>query len=172
MAATSPYSGNDYAVSNFRPYELQVNDIFKGISAQNLFWEQGASKVKSVYDNALNLKLSLEPNKEIRRQYIEDADKQLTKLSAMDLADPSVQRQGFSLFKPLFQDEGIIYDDLATRHYEKVRNDALSFRSKDNGKEYSDINLQYAMQGYQDFVNSPDRMAGKAAYANRKDYTP
>lgn len=173
MAATSPYTPNDYqAVSNFRPYELPINDIFKAISAQNAFWNAGAAKVKSVYDNALNLKLSLEPNKEIRKKYLEDAEKQLTKLSSMDLSDPSVQKQGFALFKPLFQDEGIIYDDLTTRHYEKVRNDALMYRQKDNGKGYSDINFQYAMQGFGEFISSKDRMAGKEFYNGRKEYTP
>lgn len=173
MAATSPYSGNDYqSLSNFRPYELPINDIFKAISAQNAFWDAGATKVRTAYDNALNLKLSLEPNKEIRKKYVEDAEKQLTKLSSMDLSDPSVQKQGFALFKPLFQDEGIIYDDLTTRHYEKVRNDALMYRSKDNGKGFSDINFQYAMQGYNEFINSKDRMVGRDFYQNRKEYTP
>lgn len=173
MAATSPYTPNDYqAVSNFRPYELPINDIVKAISAQNAFWDAGAAKVKNVYENALNLKLSLEPNKKIRDQYIEDAKKQLTKLSSADLSNPSVQREGFAIFKPLFQDEGIVYDDLTTRHYEKVRNDALSYRGKDNGKQYSDINFQYAMQGYNEFVTSKDRMAGKTAYQKRKDYIP
>lgn len=173
MAATSPYTPNDYqAVSNYRPYELPINDIFKGLSAQNRFWDVGADRVKSQYDSALNLKLSLEPNKEIRKKYLQDAETQLTKLSRMDLADASVQKLGFSVFKPLFQDEGIIYDDLTTRHYDKVRNDALMYRSKDNGKGYSDINFQYAMQGYGEFVNSKDRMAGKDFYNNRKEYTP
>ena len=173
MAATSPYSQNDYAaVSNFRPYELPINDIYKGISAQNQFWDAGAARINTVRDNALNLKLSLEPNKELRKKYMEDADKQLTKLSTMDVSKPSVQREGFSLFKPLFQDEGVVYDDLTTRHYEKVRNDAMMYRSKDNGKEYSDINMQYAMQGYSEFLNSKDRTAGKKFYENRKEYTP
>lgn len=173
MAATSPYSPNDYqAVSNYRPYELPINDIFRAISAQNAFWDAGAARVKAKYEDALNLKLSLEPNKAIRDQYLKDAEKQLTKLSNGDVSDPAVQRQGFALFKPLFQDEGIIYDDLTTRHYDKVRNDALTYRSKDNGKGYSDINFQYAMQGYSEFLNSKDRMAGKSFYENRKEYTP
>ena len=173
MAATSPYTGNDYqAVSNFRPYELPINDIFKGISAQNQFWDAGAARVKSYHDNALNLKLSLEPNKEIRRKFLEDAEKQLVKLSSMDLSDPSVQRKGISIFKPLFRDEGIMYDDLATRHFEKVRNDAINFRNKDNGKFYSDINFKYAMDGYEEFISSQDRMAGKSAFQKRKEYTP
>ncbi len=173
MAATSPYTPNDYtAVSNFRPYELPINDIFRASMKLDEFWKAGAAKVKGVYDNALNLKLTLEPNKEIRRKFIEDSEKELTKLSAMDLSDPTNQRKGFGIFKPLFRDEGIVYDDLATRHFEKVRNDALSFRGKDNGKQYSDINFRYAMKGYEQFATSKDRMAGKAAYTSRREYTP
>lgn len=173
MAATSPYQQNDYqAVSNYRPYQLPVNDIFKAVSAQNEFWDEGARRVKSAYDDALNLKLTLEPNKEIRKKFMEDAEKQITKLSSMDLRDPAVQRQGTNIFKPLFQDEGIMYDDMMTRHYEKVRNDALSYREKDNGKGFSATNLMYAMDGYSEFANSKDRMAGKKVYSSRKEYEP
>src|SRR6478736_9304865 len=117
MAATSPYSGNDYqAMSNFRPYQLPVNDIFKAISAQNEFWHVGARRVKAVYENALNLDLTIDANKEVKKKYMDEAEKQLTKLSSMDLSDPSVQRQGFNIYKPLFSDEGIMSDDQATRH--------------------------------------------------------
>src|SRR5688572_18454927 len=126
MAATSPYQNNDYQASgNYRPYELPVNDAFKALDAVNRFWEIGAQRVKSVHDNALNLRLTLEPNKEIRKKFIEEAEKQLGKLSSMDLADANVQRQGFGIYKPLFQDEGIMYDDSMTRHFDKVRQDAL-----------------------------------------------
>lgn len=172
-ASTSPYQNNDYgAVSNFRPYQLPVNDIYKAISAQSQFWEEGASRVKSVYDNALDLKLSLEPNQKIRDDYMKQADQQLTKLSSMDLSNPSIQRKGFDIFKPLLKDEGVIYDDAMTRHYDQVRSDALTARQKGDGKGYSDNNLAYAMDGYNEFINSKDRMAGKAFWGKRKEYTP
>lgn len=173
MAASNPFEQNDYqAVDNLRPYRMPVNDAFNALVKQNEFWELGAQRVKSVYDNALNLKLSLEPNKEIRKKFIQDSEKQLTKLSRMDLSNGSIQRQGQAIFKPLFDDEGIIYDDAMTRHYEQVREDALSYRERDGGKGYADTNLNYAMDGYKDFVNSKDRMAGKQFYQNRKEYTP
>ncbi len=173
MAATSPYQNNDYqAVSNYRPYELPANDVFKAISAQNQFWEESAKRIKSVYDNALNLKLSLQPNREIRDNFMREAEKEIDKLNDHDISAPSVQRQAFSIFKPLFQDEGVMYDDAMTRHYEKVREEALQYRTIDDGKGYSDTNLSYAMDGYNDFITSQDRMAGKKFFQNRKDYTP
>ena len=173
MAASSPYSGNDYqALGNYRPYKLPVNDIFKAFVAQDQFWDEGAQRVKSVYDEALNLKLSLEPNKQIRDKFLKEAEAQLTKLSGKNVGDPTVQREGFGIFKELFKDEGIVYDDAMTRHYEKVRQDALSYREDEDGKGYSDTNLSYALDGYNDFVNSKDRFAGKKFYQGRKEYTP
>lgn len=171
--ATTPYQQNDYqAVSQYRPYRLPVNDIFKSIASQDLFWKKGAERVQNMYENALNLKLSLEPNIEIRDNFMKEADKQLTKLAAMDLSDPSVQRQGLNIYMPLLKDEGIISDDAATRHIEKINNDALRFRDEDNGKYYSVTNHKYALTGANEFRNSTDRMAGKKYLAQAKEYEP
>ncbi len=173
MAATSPYTQNDYqASSTFRPYQLPINDIFRAISAQDQFWKIGAQRVKSKYDDALQLRLSLAPNQKIRDDFMQEAEKQMTKLSTMDLSDPSVQRQGIGLFRPLFQDEGIMTDDAATRHIEKVNNDALAARNKENGKYYSATNHQYALIGATEFKSSMDRMAGKKYLEERKEYEP
>src|SRR5687767_1637140 len=130
MAASSPYTQNDYqALSTFRPYRLPVNDIVGALAANNQFWEQGAARIKSVYDSALDLKLSLEPNRQLRDDYIKQAEKELTKLSSMNVADPDVQRKGFNLFKPLFADEGIMTDDQATRSIEKIQADINNART-------------------------------------------
>lgn len=158
MAATSPYSGNDYqAVSNFRPYELPVNDIFKAISAQNQFWDAGAARVKSYYDKGLNLDLTLEENRKIRDQFMKDAEKEMIKLSTMDLADPSVQRKGMSIMSPLFKDKAILYDDQLTRVKKQIFSEADSYRTKKltpngiEGEGFSQKNLAYALDGFEEF---------------------
>lgn len=171
-AASSPYSGNDYSAIKYRGYRLPGNEIFRSISAQDEFWKIGASRVKQVYDNALDLKLSLEPNKQLRNQFMEDADKEMTKLSSMNVADPSVQRQGFDIFKPLFKDEGIVSDDQATRHIDSIQSDIQQFREKENGKYYNNTNAMYALDGVHEFKNSKDRMAGKTYLQNAKEYEP
>jgi len=158
MPATSPYSGNDYqAVSNFRPYELPVNDIFKAISAQNQFWDAGAARVKSYYDKGLNLDLTLEENRKIRDQFMKDAEKEMIKLSTMDLADPSVQRKGMSIMSPLFKDKAILYDDQLTRVKKQIFSEADSYRTKKltpngiEGEGFSQKNLAYALDGFEEF---------------------
>lgn len=177
MAATSPYQGNDYqAVSNFRPYELPVNDIFKGIVAQNQFWDAGAARVKSVYDNALNLSLTTEENKNIRKQFMEDAEKQLTKLSTMDLSDPSVQRQGFGIFRPLLKDKGIIQDDYLTDQMGKIYSEAERYKKdeKTKGAGYNMDNLAYALRPFKGFGKntSRDQLDGIFEKAKNAEYIP
>lgn len=171
--STSPYLQNDYQSANtFRPYQLPVNDIAQSMHLQNAYWEEGALRVKNIYDNILNLKLSNPENIRIRDQFLKNAEKEINKLSSMNLADPSVQRKASSIFDPLYQDEGIMYDDQATRHIDKINSDALSFRSKDNGKYYSSVNHQYALMGAREFKDSQDRMAGKKYLQNAKNYEP
>lgn len=177
MAATSPYQGNDYqAVSNYRPYDLPVNDIFKGIVAQNQFWEAGAARVKSAYDNALNLNLTTDENKDVRKRFMEDADKQLTKLSTMDLSDPSVQRQGFGIFRPLLKDKSIIQDDYLSNLQTKIFSDAERYKrdEKTKGSGYNMDNLAYAMRPFKGFgrTTSRDQLDGIFEKAKNAEYIP
>ncbi len=148
MATSSPYSGNDYSVFNGRPYNLPVNAIAQTFAAKNNAWEQGAQRVKSRYDSLLDLDLTNPENRKIRDEFLQKSQADMQKLSFQDLADPNVQKAGMNLFTPLFQDEGIMADDQATKHYRKIMSDASMYRQKDNGKYYNDANLQYALDGW------------------------
>jgi len=176
-ATTSPYQGNDYqAVSTYRPYQLPINDIFKAISAQNTYWEQGAQRVKSVYDNALNLDLTLEENKKIRDDYMKEAEKQLSKLSSMDLSDPSVQRQGFEIFRPLFKDQQIIMDDHLTNLQKTIFADADRYKKdeKTKGEGFHTDNLTYALKQFKGFGSGTSRrdLDGIFQKAKNAQYIP
>lgn len=177
MPSTSPYTQNDYqAVSNFRPYELPINDIFKAISAQNQFWDAGAARVKSVYDNALNLNLTLDANKEVKKNFLQDVEKQLTKLSTMDLGDASVQRQGFNLFKPLFKDEAIIQDSHLTDLISSIYNEADKYKrdEKTKGSGFHMDNLAYALMPFEGFGKDTPREKVKDIFnkAKHSEYIP
>lgn len=173
-AATSPYQNNDYqAVSTYRPYQLPINDIFKASTALNQFWEMGAERVKSVYDNALGLNLVTDENRAVRDQFMQQAEKQLTKLSSMDLSDPSVQRQGIGIFSPLLKDENIIGEDYVVNHLSKELNLGQSFRTRDDGKGYNPLSIEN-LQYEKSFLNGPlnKRDGWKSLYQNLSTYTP
>src|SRR3982750_3617678 len=108
MPATSPYQNNDYQAANsFRPYRLPINDIFKANVAIDAMWDRGAERVDRTINQALELKLRSTDNKDVRDQFMKDAENSIVKLSSMNLADGSVQRQGINIFTPLFQDQTI-----------------------------------------------------------------
>lgn len=164
MPSSSPYQANDYQAANsFRPNRLPVNDIMKAFVSQNQFWDAGAKRVKNAYENALNLNLTSDENIKVKNDYIKDAEKQLNKISAMDLSDPSVQRLGLNIFKPLLQDRSIILDNEMTNLKNSIVSDAEGYKTKKlskNGKEgegYSDINLVDALTGFEGFNSSTPR---------------
>lgn len=174
MASTSPYQNNDYqATSTFRPYQLPVNDIMKGLMAQNQFWNEGALRVKNTYDNALDLKLRTTENRETRDSFIKNVQKDIAKLSSMNLADPDVQRNGINLFNPLLSDQDIIGEDYVNRNFEKELGVAESFRQKDNGKEYnplSEANIRYEQSLLDSELNRKD--GWKSIAPTMSKYTP
>lgn len=172
MASTSPYQSNDYqAASSYRPYRLPVNDILKGLSAQDQFWDEGARQVKQYYDNALNLNLTTDENKDIRNNFMKDANDQMSKLSSMNLADPSVQKQGMNIFKPLFQDKGVMYDDFLTRRQGDIFNEAERYKrdQKTQGEGYNTDNLIYALKPFQGFNANTKRGDLEGIYQRAKD---
>lgn len=188
MAATSPYQNNDYqAVSSFRPYRLPINDIFKAYSAQNQFWDQGAARVKSEYQDALGLNLTLNENKKVRDDFMKSADQQITKLSSMDLSDPSVQRQGIGVFSPLFQDKSIAFDAQLTKVKQAIFEEAETYKNKKLsekgrvGEGYNMTNLLDALDGFEKFNANTTRNSrmleqlykelGNKAYQPYYDYS-
>lgn len=169
MAATSPYSPNNYQVSQFQPAELPLEDIFKGISVKNQYWNLRASAIKSTYDKALDLDLTLSENRNIKDEYLKNARNELKKLSTMNLNEESVQKKATQIFEPIFKDRAIIYDDTVTKLRKSVIGTALSYRDKDGGKEFSDINLEDALSYFDGFSENTTREQMESIYNNAKN---
>lgn len=172
MPGSSSYiQNNDYRVFDVKPFKLPINDIAKTIAVKTQFWNEGASKVKAIYDSALDLSLTNEENKQIKKDYLQKSQEMIKQLSSQDLGNPDIQQTGVGIFKNLFADEGILYDDQYTKHLKKVNNDYASLLKSDPAKA-STINLGYAMEDAVAFKNDPDRNSAKKYYERRREYTP
>jgi hypothetical protein len=175
--STSPYQQNDYkAASEYQPYKLNTQQIAATAMALDQFWKAGAARVKSAYDSVLNLNLTLDENKDLRDKFMEDAQKQLTKLSSGDLANPDVQREGLNIFKPIFQDKAMMQDDHLTNLKSNIFAEADRFKRdlKTQGAGFHMDNLAYALKGFQGFNNKISRNQVDEIYQNAKDseYVP
>lgn len=163
MATASLYGNNDYTPLQYRPYELPVNDIMRAFVAKNQFWEQGAARVKSVYENALNLDLTLDQNKKYKEEFMTKAQEEMKKLSSMDLSDVDVQKQGMSIFSPLLKDKMVAIDDQLTKRRKSIFQEAESYKTKKlskdgvEGEGYNQKNLAYALDGFEEFNSMTNR---------------
>jgi hypothetical protein len=174
MSATSPYSGNDYQASQFRPTQLPVADIFKGVQVKNAYWDAAARGIKNQYEMAAGLDLTMDENKALAKEYLSTARENIKKLNGMNLSDGNVQEQASKLFTPLFSDEGIQKDASLTKLQKQIYSEALSYRNKDEGKQYSDTNLTEALLPFEQFSSRTTRGELNAVYEKAKNarYTP
>lgn len=175
--STSPYQQNDYrAASEYQPYRLNTQQVAQTAMALDQFWKIGAARVKSAYDSVLNLNLTSEENKQVRDQFMQDAQKQLDKLATQDLSTGDVQRQGFNIFKPIFQDKAMMQDDYLTKLRSDIYSEADKFRrdQKTNGSGFHMDNLAYALKGFQGFNSRTSRNQIEDIYEGAKDsqYVP
>ena len=170
--ATSPYQQNDYtALSARQPYRLNIQAVAQTAMALDQFWKRGAERVKSAYDSVLNLNLTSDENREVQKQFMEDAQKQLTKLASMDLSDPSIQRQGLGIFKPIFNDSAIMQDDYLTKLKSNIFSEAEEHKRdpKTKGAGFHMDNLAYALKGFKGFNNTTARNQIGDVYQKAKD---
>lgn len=182
MATASLYGNNDYTPLQYRPYELPVNDIMRAFVAKNQFWEQGAARVKSVYENALNLDLTLDQNKKYKEEFMTKAQEEMKKLSSMDLSDVDVQKQGMSIFSPLLKDKMVAIDDQLTKRRKSIFQEAESYKTKKlskdgvEGEGYNQENLAYALDGFEEFNSMTNRdektLTNLYNKLGNKSYTP
>lgn len=175
--STNPYQPNDYqAASQYQPYKLGTQQIAQTAMALDTFWKQGAARVKSAYDSVLNLNLTSDENREVRDKFMEDAQKQLTKLSSMNLSNPDIQIKGLNIFKPILKDKAIIQDDYLTNLKSQIFSEAERFKrdTKTGGAGYHMDNLAYALKGFQGFNSKTARNQVGDIFEGAKDsqYTP
>lgn len=174
MPASSPYQNNDYqALSVFRPYQLPVNDIFKAYSSLNAAWDQGAMGVKNAYENALQLNLVTDVNRERRDQFMEQATKQVRKMASMDLSNPTIQREGINIFSPLMKDEDVVGEDFVVRNLNQEIAKGLSTRTSGDGKQWNPLSIEN-LQIEKSFLTGElnKRNGWKYLYQNMSTYSP
>jgi hypothetical protein len=177
MYSTTPYQQPPYeAASQYRGYRLPAQSIYQTVNAQNQFWEQGAEMVRNRYQKGISLDLTTRENKEFRNQFMKNAEQEVEKMSSLDLADNSVRKKGMNLFKPLFDNKNILYDEFITKQKksifaaaEKAKNDP-----KTKGAGFNVNNLIFSLDPFEGFNENTSSKDLEALYEKSKNaaYVP
>lgn len=170
------YTSNpDYQTYKVDPYQLPAQQIVQAISTRNAYWDQGASQLKNAYQNFLNLDLTRKDNKDKLDSLMQGVNSQLKKSSRTDLSLSGNVNDAMGAFEPIYKNDDIMGDNAITQWYKKQMSVADSYRNKDNGKGYSDMNVKYLMQGLQDYATDPNGGTSgnwRKYFNQRKEYSP
>jgi hypothetical protein len=168
MATFQPNSKTVYAnPATYTPDFSFLDGMLKRKEAQ---YNQGFAQVSQKY-SALNQSLSHADNIEERDNFLKQAKDNLKNLSAMDLSlDQNVKEAG-NVFAPLYENENIIGDMRLTKHYDAQEAIANSYKFKDEGKQYSEDNINFVRKQRNQFVND-NRENWKTYYGSKRSFTP
>lgn len=162
---------------SFQPYELPYQQIMQTVAAKTQYWLQGANQLKSAYQQAAGLDLSLGQNQQALHSFTEQANSQVTQAAKSDLSQSDNVQSAMNIFKPLYDgtselSQQIMGDHAVTTMAKQIQSQYQEAKTRNNGKEYSADNEKDSLQSYQQFVQNQDPNKWKEAYQGLKQYQP
>lgn len=113
-------------VSDFDP---DFNRIERMLKIRENAYQQGAKRIKNLYESVFNSQLLRDQNVKTRDAYLKTVSETLNALSATDLSLPQNQETAASLFNPILTDNNIQKDIVYTRNYYNELNRAEKMRT-------------------------------------------
>lgn len=163
-----------------------VTDVFPGSSEYNPDWnriermlrlrqkmyDDGARKVKTLYDSIFNAPMLRPSDIQRRDSYLKIISDNLNRVSAMDLSIKGNEDMANNLMLPVTEDQNIIHDISYTRKGREEASRAESLRTSSNYDErvkYWDIGMKDINYQMEDYAKSSD---SEALQMKPPTYTP
>lgn len=144
------------ATKEFTPnYEL----IMRTLQLKQTQYDQGFSKVKSVYNSILNADMTGEDHKERRNQIIANAENALKNLPTVDLSLPQNVTTAKKAFQPFYEDDAMLQDIVFTKSSKTNVQNGVSLQDaekKEDRDRYWGQGIQYIMDGIEEYKNATD----------------
>lgn len=135
-------------------FDPDFNRIERMLNLRQGMYDQGAKKVKSLYDSIFNSQMIRKDNIQKRDAYLKTISDSLNKMSSTDLSIDANVQMANELFTPVITDQGIVHDISYTKEFQNENARVEQLRtSKDptTQKQYWDIGkkaLQYQAEEY------------------------
>jgi len=162
-----------YNAPTVNPFKTDYEGMLRGIQTKEAYWKIGVQNVKSAYEQAAGLSLTGKTAKDRLQGFMTNADKELKKALASDVSISDNAANAINIYKPLYQDQEIIGNHNITEHYKSQFDTINTFRTKDGGKEYNDVNARDVMNSYADFAKGIDEGRSSSEFeGTKRSYTP
>lgn len=156
------------------PFQPDFGLVQKALSNLQSRYEQGFASVKNAYSQVLNAPLTNDENREARKQFIIDAQKQLQSLSTVDLSKDENRIAAENVFAPFWQDDEILFDAAETRRQQGENDKMMSFANSKDDKireQFNPVMIEY-LGGSQEQLRKARRGDGSLFKVERRYFTP
>jgi hypothetical protein len=133
------------------PFDLDFNRVERMLKLREGMYQQGAKKVKSLYDSIFSSAMLRDDNIEKRDAYLKTITESLNSVSALDFSLPQNQQVATSLFDPITTDKTIVKDIGFTKKYMNELSKAESLRGT---KQYWEIGKRALDYKAEEFRNA------------------
>jgi hypothetical protein len=141
---------------------LNIDRVERMLKMREALYQDGAKKVRSLYESAFNSPMLRDGNIKRRDEYLKLINDGLKNVSGMDLSLAQNQNIAANMFQPVLEDENIVKDIAFTRNYQKEVSKAEGLRNSSNAedrKRYWDTGVKYMQYKAEEFKNADEQTA-------------
>lgn len=143
-------------------YTPDFNRIERMLRIREGMYQQGAQRVKSLYDSVFNSAVLRDGNTQRRDAYLKTITDSLNKVSAMDLSLVQNQELANNLFTPVLNDKNLVHDISYTKKLQDELSLVESYRTSldpATKKMYWEPGKKYLEYKAEEFKNADDNTA-------------
>lgn len=151
------------------------NRVERGLMLRSNAYNEGARKVRSLYESVFQSPMMRDGNIQRRDAYLKEISEGLKNVSALDLSILQNQQTAMQLFEPLQSDKQIVKDIMYTKNYFQEAGKAEQMRNSSNPetrRQYWETGMKYLQYKADEFKNADDETAmsmGNAKYIPNVD---
>jgi hypothetical protein len=160
----------DY-IPQIQPFTPDYNFMSNILQTKQSRYDQGYKQVSKFYGTLLNAPMLREDNIQKRDEFFKNVDSEIQKLSGLDLSLQQNQDYAMQIFKPYYEDKGIIKDMQWTKNLQGELDRAEGFRTgcidpKKCGGEYWKGGVDYLSLKAEEFktMDSKEALGFEDAY--------
>jgi hypothetical protein len=164
-------------IQPFQPFTPNFDFYNQALQLKHEQYQQGYKQLSGLYSTILNSPLTRDENVNRRDQFFKDADKEIKKISGVDLSLPQNVQAASQIFKPFYQDKPMMVDMVVTKSiddsrqaHEMLKNcvgkDCEKFGAWDEGLKA----VEYKREEFKKTGTDESLNFGKVSYTPRVKY--
>ena len=102
-------------IPQFQPFTPNFDFYNQALQLKHEQYQQGYKQLSGLYSTILNSPLTRDENVKRRDQFFKDADREIKKISGVDLSLPQNVQAASQIFKPFYQDKHMMTDMVVTK---------------------------------------------------------